>query len=299
VKTYEAQPVSDIECELGEAPRWDGRRGEFIWVDILGGVARRARWTGTALEPLAEYRLGQHVGAVNSAASGGYVAAAGTGFVHVADDGTLHPMATTPAADVPVRMNDAVCDPDGRLWAGTVPYEVSHHGTASLFRLDADGTVHVVLPHVTISNGLVWSTDRSRLYYVDSVEPTVWRFDVDARGDVSGRQAHIRIDGPGVPDGMYGDEDDHLWVAINGGGEVRRFDPAGRHVATVTVPHAAQASSCALGGPDGRTLFVTTAFENMPADVRKSQPAAGLVHAVQVGVAGPPMVPYAGVTPAR
>jgi sugar lactone lactonase YvrE len=298
VKNYEAQPVSDIECELGEAPRWDGVRGEFVWVDILGGIARRARWTGTALEPIAEYRLGQHVGAVNTVASGGYIAAAGTGFVHIADDGTLRPMTTTPAAGVPVRMNDAVCDPDGRFWAGTVPYDVSHHGAASLFRLDPDGIVHLMLAHVTISNGLVWSRDRRRLYYADSIEPTVWRFDLDEHGEISGRHAHIRLEGPGVPDGMYGDEDDHLWVAINGRGEVHRFDPTGRHVATVTVPHATQTSSCALGGPEGRTLFVTTAFENMPAAERKRQPAAGLVHAVGVDVAGPPMVPYAGSMPA-
>jgi sugar lactone lactonase YvrE len=297
VKTYEAHPVSEIECELGEAPRWDGIRGEFIWVDILGGIARRARWTGAALEPLAQYRLGQHVGAVNTVAAGGYLAAAGIGFVHIDDDGTLQPMSSTPAAEVPVRMNDAVCDPSGRFWAGTVPYQVSHRGAASLFRLDVDGTVRVMLPHVTISNGLVWTRDARRMYYADSAEPIVWRFDVDSAGEISGRQVHIRIDGPGVPDGMYGDDDDHLWVAINGAGEVRRFDPDGRHVATVTVPHAKQTSSCALGGPAGRTLFVTTAFENMPADERKRQPAAGLVHAVEVDVAGPPMVPYAGGVP--
>ena len=72
--------------------------------------------------------------------------------------------------------------------------------------------------------------------------------------------------GDGVPDGICRDDEDHLWVAINGGGELRRFTPHGEQVAIVAVTGAKQVSSCALGGPERRTLFVTTTFENLPAE---------------------------------
>jgi sugar lactone lactonase YvrE len=149
-----------------------------------------------------------------------------------------------------------------------------------------------MLPHVTISNGLAWTSDLRTMYYVDSADATVSAFDFGADGSIADRRAFYVHHGEGVPDGICRDDEDHLWVAINGGGELRRFSPSGEQVATVAVAGAEQVSSCALGGPSGRILFATTAFENMPAAQRASQPHAGLVHAVEVDVAGPPMTPY-------
>lgn len=289
-----AEPVSDVRCELGEGPRWDAVRGEFVWVDIVHGAVRRASWQGGALQVIARYTLDRPVGAVTTVASGGYLAAAGTGFAYLGEDGSAREVATTPGAAVPVRMNDAQCDPHGRFWAGTMPYDSAHRGAGTLYRLEPGGAVTIALAHVTISNGLAWSADGTRLFYVDSADSTVWSFHVDDDGTLSGRHAHIVHSGDGVPDGICRDDDDHLWVAINGGGQVRRFDPSGRQVATVAVPGARQVSSCALGGEDGQTLFITTAFENLPDEERRRQSGAGLVHAVTVEVPGPAMTPFAG-----
>ena len=294
MRSYEATPVNDIPCELGEGPRWDGERGEFIWVDIIHGIFRRAHWDGTKLSVLAGYDLGRPCGAVTTVASGGWLAAAGTGFTAIGEDGGLHTVAATPGTDVPVRMNDAQCDPAGRFWGGTMPYDTSHKGAGALYRLDPDGSVSVAVPHATIANGLAWTEDGSRMWWVDSGDKTVWTFRVDADGTLHDRAAFYTHSGDGVPDGIARDVDGQLWVAINGGGEVRRFAPDGEQTAVVTFGKVTQISSPCLGGDDGRTLFCTTTFENMSEEQRAAQPNAGLVHAVQVEVPGRPMTPFAG-----
>jgi sugar lactone lactonase YvrE len=291
MRSYQARPVGDLRCELGEGPRWDGARNEFCWVDIVHGTFRRASWDGQRLSVLAEYRLDEPVGAVTTVRSGGWLAAAGTGFVAIAEDGTTRTVASTPPAPARLRANDAQCDPAGRFWAGLMPYDTSQHGAGALYRLDADSSVHLALAHATIANGLAWTPDGTRMWWVDSADKTVWTFRVGAAGALSQRAPFYVHDGPGVPDGICRDEQGGLWVAINGGGEVRRFDETGTQTAVVTVPAAHQVSSCCLGGADGRTLFCTTTFENLPPQQRDAD--AGLVHAVRVDVPGRPMTPFA------
>jgi sugar lactone lactonase YvrE len=292
VRTYEASPVSDLRCELGEGPRWDGERGEFCWVDILHGTFRRASWDGARLSVLAEHVLDAPVGAVTTVAGGGWLAAAGTGFVAIAPSGEVREIAATPPAATQVRVNDAQCDAAGRFWAGTMPYDTSDTGAGALYRLDPDLSVHTALPHATIANGLAWTPDGSRMWWVDSGDETVWTFRVADDGTLHDRGVFYQHSGDGVPDGICRDEEGQLWVAINGGGEVRRFDASGRQTAVVRVPDAHQVSSCCLGGPSLTTLFCTTTFEHLPPE--KRDPNAGLVHAVEVDVPGRPMTPFAG-----
>ena len=294
MRTYEATPVTDTFCELCEGPRWDGVHGEFLWVDIIHNTFRRATWDGSRLEVIAVYELDGPVGAVTTVHGGGWLAAVGTGFVTIAEDGFATKIGTTPGAGVPARMNDAQCDPAGRFWAGTMPYDTSDRGAGALYRLDPDHSVHVAWPQATIANGLAWTEDGTRMWWVDSGDDTVWTFRVAPDGTPSARTAFYVHEGAGVPDGIVRDLEGQLWVAINGGGEVRRFDADGTQTAVVTFPDATQVSSCCLGGEDGRTLFCTTTFEHMPDDERARQPNAGLVHAVRVDVPGAPMTPFAG-----
>ncbi|TAM82290.1 MAG: SMP-30/gluconolactonase/LRE family protein, partial [Jatrophihabitans sp.] len=240
VRTYQAVPVTDVSCELCEGPRWDGERGEFLWVDIIHDTFRRAAWDGSRLSVIATYPTAGPVGAVASVAGGGWLAAVGTGFTAVAPDGTATAVATTPDPGLPSRMNDAECDPSGRFWAGVMPYDTTQRGTGGLYRLDPDGSVHVAVAHATIPNGLAWSEDGTRMWWVDSGDATVWTFAVAADGTLAGRSAFYVHRGAGVPDGICRDLDGQLWVAINGGGEVRRFAADGSQSAVVTFPDATQ-----------------------------------------------------------
>jgi sugar lactone lactonase YvrE len=185
-------------------------------------------------------------------------------------------------------MNEGGCDPQGRFYIGTMAYDQTP-GAGTVYRIDPDGSVAVVLPGVTISNGLQWNAAGDTAFYNDT--PTdrvqVFDFDADAGTFVNGRTL-ATIDGPGGPDGMAIDVEDGIWVALYGGSAVHRYDPAGRLTEVVEVPGATQVTACTFGGEDRRTLFITTSRENLKDG---DQPDAGAVFRYEAGVAG--AVPHA------
>jgi len=281
---------------LSEGPRWDEERQELLWVDILGrGFHRAAVKADGSPDHVRTMALDRHVGAVAPVAGGGYVLAAGQGFLFVDEDGSVSELAQPEAGRVDVRMNDGACDPQGRFWAGTMAYDESP-GAGALYRLELDGRCSTVLTGLTISNGIGWSPDGRTMYLSDSGAGLVEAFDFDGvTGGIGGRRTLVHIDRPGVaPDGLTVDEQGDIWVALYGGWAVNRYGPDGSLRETVEIP-AAQATSCAFGGDDRGTLFVTTGRERLDEGALARQPDAGRVFSVAgLDARGPAAAPYRG-----
>jgi sugar lactone lactonase YvrE len=287
VHTWRAEPVTPALAFHGEGPVWDVAGGRLHWVDMLagdlltlepgGGVQRRH----LAAEVLA---------VVRPRAGGGLVLGVERGFA-LLDDGAEVPRVLPPLwADRSVRMNEGGCDPRGRFYGGSMAYDQAA-GRGTLHRLDPDGTTTVVLTGVTVSNGLVWTPDGGTAYYVDSATQRVDAFSVDADGELTGRRPFAVVPAEaGVPDGLALDADGEVWVAVNGGGAVHRYDRDGRLDGVVEVP-VSGVTACAFGGPDLDRLYVTTSREGLAAD---EQPLAGALFACAQGVRGEPVAVFAG-----
>jgi sugar lactone lactonase YvrE len=228
------------------------------------------------------------------------VLAAGQGFLFVDEADSVRELAQPEAGHVDVRMNDGACDPQGRFWAGTMAYDESP-GAGTLYRLELDGMCSTMLTGLTISNGIGWSPDGRTMYLSDSGAGLVEAFDFDgATGAIGGRRTLVYIDQPGMaPDGLAVDEEGDIWVALYGGWAVNRYGPEGSLRATLDIP-VAQTTSCAFGGDDRRTLFVTTGRERLDEAALEGQPDAGRVFAVSgLDARGPGVAPYRGqVAPA-
>ncbi|MFC0505641.1 SMP-30/gluconolactonase/LRE family protein [Micromonospora costi] len=273
--------------ELGEGARWvDGR---LVLVDLLAG--RLLTTGGDAPGPLDELRrLDVPLGAVAPVAGrpGEWLAAAGTGVVHLPAAGAPRPVADLEGGrPEPARMNDAVADPHGRFWAGSMTY-AGVPGGGSLYRMDPGGAPVPVVTGLTIANGPAFDGAGTTMYLADTPRGHVDRFSVDAAtGALGAREPFLRLDpGEGAPDGMTVDADDHLWVALWGGSAVRRYRPDGTLDREVRVP-AAQPTSVCFGGPGLRRLFVTTARYGL-AD---PGPFDGALLAVDLPIAGRPAAP--------
>jgi sugar lactone lactonase YvrE len=293
-----AVPCSAIAGELSEGPRWHAERGELLWVDILGSRLHRARLDADGrLDELAPLQLDRHVGAVAPALGGGYVLAAGRGFMFADADGNVVELAQPEAGRDDVRMNDGACDAQGRFWAGTMAYDESP-GSGVLYRLELDGSCTTVLAGLTISNGIGWSPDGTVMYLSDSGDGSVNAFDFDARtGRLSARRTFLRIEETGIaPDGLTIDDEGNVWVALWDGGAVRCYNPDGALLEIVPVP-VDRPTSCAFGGPDRATLFITTARHGLDETALARQPDAGRVFRVNgLGATAPPCAPYRGRT---
>jgi sugar lactone lactonase YvrE len=296
--TSVAEPCGVVRAEHAEGPTWDAAREELLWVDILGHRVHRARARRAAgrtrLEPVAVHDVGQCVTAVVplAEADGGWMVASERGFGQLRPDGTLRVIAEpeAPAAGR-TRMNDGKCDPAGRFWAGSMAWDVEP-GAGRLYRMDLDGRVATVLESVTVSNGLAWMPDGATMYFIDTLTRRVDRLTLDvAKGEPRARETAFAVDpDEGWPDGMTIDDEGCLWVALWGGGQVIRYTPDGRVLARVRVGPE-QVSSCAFGGAERRTLFITTSQEGLDAAARRRRPDAGRVFCVDVEVTGPPAAP--------
>jgi sugar lactone lactonase YvrE len=290
--------MSEIRCvvharaEVGEGPAWDDRAGVLWWVDIKS--QRLFRFDPASGENRA-WDMPERIGCVVLREHGGLIGAFKTGFKEIdPQSGAITPIAD-PEPDQPGnRFNDGKCDPRGRLFAGTMDdEEVARTGT--LYRLDPDRSIHAMRHDVGVSNGLGWSPDERLMYYTDSMRRVIWAYDYDLdRGTMATERVFARIpDDAGVPDGLCVDADGFVWSAHWGGWRVTRYAPDGRIDRVLDMP-VPQPSSCAFGGPDLATLYITSAAIDMTeADLAKA-PHAGGLFAVEVGVRGLPVARFAG-----
>ena len=169
----------------------------------------------------------------------------------------------------------------GRLWVGTV--DRSGARLAGLFCVDAEGSLTRVLSDVGLSNGLDWSPDGRTCYYVDSFEHTVRSLHLGRNGLPERVETLVRIDA--TPDGVTVDADGGVWVALWDGGAVHRYTPQGRLDRVVEVP-GGFVTSCAFGGADLSTLYITTARGGLSASELQASPSAGGLFTADVGVSG-------------
>ncbi|MBB4662407.1 SMP-30/gluconolactonase/LRE family protein [Conexibacter arvalis] len=285
--TTEASLFSHAEALVGEAPLWDPRAGCLWWTDLARGRLHVSDARGHAI---ATRTLGTWIGGIALDGAGGIVAAVDDGVWSVRGERVEQRAALELDARAE-RVNDAACDPYGRLWVSVVGTEPRRE-PGSLHVVER-GEARRVLEGLAFPNGVDWSPDGSAMYVAESDARRISRFEVDrVRGRLGARSTFVRLpDDDGLPDGLAVDATGALWVAVWGAGEVRRYSPAGRQIAVVSCP-APQVSSCALGGPAGRTLYVTSATQGMTAGERSAHPLAGSVFAARAPAAGLVPRPY-------
>ena len=191
-------------------------------------------------------------------------------------------------------MNDGYCDPRGRFWAGTMSMAHSPEAGA-LYRLDSDLRATRMLEHVTTSNGIDWSPDARRMYYVDTATRRIDVFDFDVEtGTIANRRPFVEVPiRAGKPDGLIVDAEGGVWLALWGGSAIQRYTPDGTLERTVALP-VTHPTKCAFGGPDLGDLFITSARSPVPENARAAQPHAGSVLHCRPGVTGRLPTPFAG-----
>jgi len=293
--------VWDAGAALGEGALWSPRAQALWWVDILG---RRLLRLCPADGTRGQWHFDEEVSAVTEradagAASRGLLLALRRGFASFDPEcghlQYLHRPAEEPAHN---RFNDGKCDARGRFWAGSMDFDC-RAPTGALYRFDPDGrcTRHEV--GFAVTNGPTWSADGRTMFFNDTVAGEVLAYDVDMdAGTLSKRRTWLRFaEGDGVPDGMCTDAAGRLWIAHWGGSCVSCHDPASAAELCRIVLPATQITSCAFGGPDLCTLYITSAATGLDAAARAREPLAGGLFAVQVDSPGRAAHRFGGAAP--
>lgn len=289
--TLLAEVAIELDCDLGEGPFWDDSKQDLYFVDITNKQVKIFTPSSASIKTIT---FNQEVSAAILDQKSQLIVAARDGIFAASQDGVLTDLlAPIDLEDTSIRSNDAKCDSTGRMWVGTMAFDF-RPGVAALFSFDS-GVLKKVLSGLTISNGLGWSADEGRMYFIDSPSSRVDLFDYDSKnGELSNRRPFITFDAPGViPDGLTTDEVGGIWVALFGGGEVRRFDSSGVLTHTVTIP-VKQVTSCCFGGEDMSELFITTARYAMNAESLAKEPLAGSLFKVKTEFKGSKSNRYGG-----
>lgn len=276
---------------LGEGPAWSTELDALLWVDILAPAINVSNVRNGQTRVVGTSEL---VSAIIPRRRGGHIAVMQNGFRAIdLHNGSIVDIAF-PDDMSGRRFNDAKCDPVGRLWAGTLALDASP-GQGCLYRLDPGGSIKVIEKNFHICNGMAWSPDSKTFYLADSGAAKIYAYNFDLdHGELSDRRVLVEFDVErGRPDGMAVDNNGYLWVAIWDGWEVRRYAPDGRLDRTVAMP-VPRPTSCAFGGDDLKTLYITSARIRLSATQLAAAPQSGGVFRLPVDIAGHTVQSFAG-----
>tara|TARA_B110001454_G_scaffold170564_2_gene161119 strand:+ start:3970 stop:4836 length:867 start_codon:yes stop_codon:yes gene_type:complete len=279
--------------QLGECPTWDARSGRFFWIDVTGKKLLSCSPDGTSREELC---VDDYPGSFALRETGGRLVAFRRKIAILDDAGNEIARAATDVVEFgKERFNDGKCDSRGRFWAGTLDKQLKAP-IGGLFRIDPDLSVHKMSEGYGISNGIAWSPDEKTMYHCDSSPTNVYAYDFDVEsGTIANRRIFVRFDeGMGRPDGCAMDVEGFLWVAAPGTGCIRRFAPGGELDSVLETP-SRYPSSIAFGGPDLKTLYITTLVPHeLPPNDGAQPDIDGAVFATEVQVAGMPVTRFGG-----
>lgn len=325
--------------ELGESPYWQASDQRLYWVDIAGRAALRANpVTGATERWQLPSEPGCIAPAETAGMASGWVLALRSGIYRAQQwGGALTCIARLPYDPATQRANDGKCDPQGRLWVGT--RDEQGRGAAAMYRVDAPsnaalpaqeraagmhGTqsggnasaqpacVRRLWNHAGTVNGLGWSPDQRTLYSADTPTHRIEQRDWNAAtGEPAaprtfhafapkpdGWEPGSTVEYGGRPDGAAVDQDGNYWCALYEGGRVVQLSPTGALLREIAVPVVCPSMVC-LGGPEGRTLFVTTVRHGRSAVELARTSLAGRVLMLDtpVQVPGLPVNPFREAAP--
>ncbi len=286
------QLMIDAQAQLGEGAIWHPEQQKLYWIDIEG---KQLHIFDPATKNDQIHEFEQRIGTVVPARKGGVLVALQDGIYHYLPESKKLSFLAAPQGHNPeqYRFNDGKCGPQGRFWVGTMVMKAEKK-TASLFCMDLDANLKKVKDSITISNGLGWSPDEKRFYYIDTPTKKVEAFDYDAKkGEISNPEFTVELnpDSLGHPDGSTMDAEGMLWIASWGGACVTRWNPeTGELLQKIDVP-SKNVTSCAFGGENLDILFITTAGDKE----KEKYPHSGGVFAVKPGVKGIPAYFYEGI----
>ncbi len=267
-----------IPALLGECPVWDEREQCLYWIDIEGRKISR-------FDPVA----GTNQSLETEGRPGSFVLTSDPGVLLVAVENELrwlhwksgqseHFVSLEPAGNGN-RLNDGKTDRAGRYIVGSM-YENPNDGraTGTLYSVEADGSFSVKREDIGVSNGLGFDPVHRRAYFADTHTRRIERYDYNEEtGEFANRKLFFDYgDTPGLPDGSCVDSEGYYWSASVYGWAVIRIAPGGEIVERISVP-VEKPSMPALGGPDYRTLFITTI------GMGGSRPSADGLHGAEPG----------------
>jgi DNA-binding IclR family transcriptional regulator/sugar lactone lactonase YvrE len=182
----------------------------------------------------------------------------------------------------------STCDAQGRLWISTMDSTLSR-ATGRIYRIDKDFSQHCMVKGLLMPGGIAWSPDNDKIYYSDGPKREIYCADFDQdSGSLGERRVFVRIpEGTGRPTGIAVDREGYLWNTQSEGWRVIRYSPDGAIDHVLELP-VSRPLDCGFGGPDMKTLFITSTRLGIPERRLAELPLSGALLAYRTKTPGLP-----------
>ena len=288
----ETELVLDARNIVGESLIWDDRRGRLVWVDIIGRKIHR-------LDPLTldheTWDTSDFVTSIGLCKDGAAIVGLRKEIALWDFGGPFRTLARIEPDSPDTRLNEGVVAPDGSFWVGSMMMNIGPddgpltitRDAGQLYRVGADGDVTILSDdRFGITNTMAWTAD-GRFITADTLKNQLysyrWNSDQERLDD---RRPFFGDFARGAPDGSCMDADGYIWnCRVAGGSCVVRIAPDGTLDRIVELP-CSWPTSCAFGGENLDTLFVTSARFTMSADHLRANPHEGGLFSVRPAIRG-------------
>ena len=251
---FDIEPVANYRCQVGENPLWDQREGRLYWADIESGRLFRVEHASGEHECF--HRGPEKIGGFTFQEDGSLLLLEVDRIAVLGKNGNRRVIAEQIDSDM-VRFNDAIADPEGRVFAGTIGKTDESGG---LYRIELDGSVQTVWKGTGCANGMGFTPDLRQFYWTCSTTYQIYIADYQRETGALGnrRVFHRAACEQGIPDGLTVDVQGQVWSARWDGSAMLCLNAQGEPIERVQLP-VRRVSSAAFGGPQLDTLYVTTA----------------------------------------
>lgn len=283
------RPLLELQNELGESPLWSVEQQALYWLDIEGAQLQTYHPQSQAYQA---FDLGKQAGCIAFTKTDNLLVATTNGLAYWNKEAGL----TRNLLDFfdekdPRMMNDGKVDPTGNFWVGSK----GPKNASFLYRVSPHLAVEKMIDDITISNGMDWTPDRMHFFYVDSRVGTVYQYSYFWPLAMISECVIFFGDEDGTPDGLTIDSRGNLWIALWDGGQVVGVKPSGEIFCQIKLP-VSRPTSVTFGGPDLRTLFITSARTGLSKEALELEPLAGSLFSIRLRTPGQPCNKF-GVNP--
>lgn len=275
--------LSAEQCHLGEGPTYDVTTDTAWWFDIREGRLFEAHLGSGSIRVHAVGRMASALARIDAERQ--LVVAEDGCYIRNVPDGAMTLFCPLEADNPATRSNDCRVHQSGTFWIGTMGRK-AEQGLGAIYALHR-GKISMLFPGISIPNSICFSPDGATGYFADTARAVLYSVSLNPdtglpRGEP---EVLLRHTGIGGLDGSVCDADGQIWNACWGASRIDVYSPQGERLRSLRVP-AEQASCPAFVGPDLSRLLVTSAWQDMDAEARSTDPQAGCTFLLEASARG-------------
>ncbi len=271
--------LTGINTKIGESPIWKNDTQSVVWIEAAGQEVFEYFLENKTVQ---RFRVPFDITAIALCDNGHWLCASKQGLYYCSSRFDQFAAIADPCANTELlHLNDAVASPTGQLWFGSMNFAQLEAPDGQFFQLTDNGIL-TMDSGFSVANGIAFNPTLKRAYCSNMFQRKVYEYQLDdTMSQILDKSVFVEFDESlGFPDGLCVDASGNLYVCHWEGGIISYYAPStnllgdANMLGQIDLP-VKHATRCTFGGPEFKTLFVTTADFELSDEEAKCYPQSG------------------------